>query len=113
MFFMGVPDGGAMAVGSILVVGVAVLGSLTVLPAVLAKLGDRVHRSRLPLLRRLKREERDSRVWGFVLGHVMRRPVVALVAGVAHPRAAGPARRRACTPSRPASTTSPAAPSRC
>jgi uncharacterized membrane protein YdfJ with MMPL/SSD domain len=83
MFLMGVPDGGAMAVGSILVVGVAVLGSLTVLPAVLAKLGDRVHRSRLPLLRRLKREERDSRVWGFVLGHVMRRPVVALVAGVA------------------------------
>jgi RND superfamily putative drug exporter len=83
MFFMGVPDGGAMAVGSILVVGVAVLGSLTVLPAVLSKLGDRVHRSRLPLLRRLKREERDSRLWGFVLGHVMRRPVVALVAGVA------------------------------
>ncbi len=82
MFFMGVPDGGAMAIGSILVVGVAVLGSLTVLPAVLAKLGDRVHRSRLPLLRRLKREERDSRIWGFVLGHVMRRPVVALAAGV-------------------------------
>ena len=82
MFFMGVPDGGAMAIGSILVVGVAVLGSLTVLPAVLAKLGDRVHRSRLPLLRRLKREERDSRIWGFVLGHVMRRPLVALVAGV-------------------------------
>jgi RND superfamily putative drug exporter len=82
MFFMGVPDGAAMAIGSILVVGVAVLGSLTVLPAVLSKLGDRVHRSRLPLLRRLKREERDSRVWGFVLGHVMRRPVVALVAGV-------------------------------
>ena len=82
MFFMGVPDGGAMAIGSILVVGVAVLGSLTVLPAVLAKLGDRVHRSRLPLLRRLKREERDSRIWGFVLGHVMRRPLVALIAGV-------------------------------
>jgi len=82
MFFMGVPDGGAMAIGSILVVGVAVLGSLTVLPAVLAKLGDRVHRSRLPLLRRLKREERDSRIWGFVLGHVMRRPLVALLAGV-------------------------------
>ena len=44
--------------------------------------GDRVHRSRLPLLRRLKREERDSRIWGFVLGHVMRRPLVALLAGV-------------------------------
>jgi uncharacterized membrane protein YdfJ with MMPL/SSD domain len=83
MFFMGEAEGGAMAIGSILVVGVAVLGSLTVLPAVLAKLGDRVHRSRLPLLRRMHREERDSRVWGFVLGHVMRRPLVALVAGVA------------------------------
>ena len=83
IFFLGEPESGAMAIGSILVVGVAVLGSLTVLPAVLAKLGDRVHKSRLPLLRRLKREERDSRVWGFVLGHVMRRPVVALVAGVA------------------------------
>jgi uncharacterized membrane protein YdfJ with MMPL/SSD domain len=83
IFFLGEPESGAMAIGSILVVGVAVLGSLTVLPAVLAKLGDRVHKSRLPLLRRLKREERDSRVWGFVLGHVMRRPVVSLVAGVA------------------------------
>jgi RND superfamily putative drug exporter len=83
IFFMGEPESGAMAIGSILVVGVAVLGSLTVLPAVLAKLGDRVHKSRLPLLSRLKREERDSRVWGFVLGHVMRRPVVALVGGVA------------------------------
>jgi uncharacterized membrane protein YdfJ with MMPL/SSD domain len=82
IFFLGEPESGAMAIGSILVVGVAVLGSLTVLPAVLAKLGDRVHKSRLPLLRRLKREERDSRVWGFVLGHVMRRPLVALIAGV-------------------------------
>jgi RND superfamily putative drug exporter len=82
LYFMGDADSAAMATGSILVVGVAVLGSLTVLPAVLAKLGDRVHRSRLPLLRRLKREERDSRAWGFLLGHVLRRPVVALVAGV-------------------------------
>ncbi|MDX6535929.1 MAG: hypothetical protein QOD37_270 [Gaiellales bacterium] len=83
IFFLGEPESGAMAIGSILVVGVAVLGSLTVLPAVLSKLGDRVHKSRLPLLRRLKREERDSRVWGFVLGHVMRRPLVALLGGVA------------------------------
>src|SRR4051794_702952 len=83
MFLMGDAEGGGMAVGSIVVVGVAVLGSLTVLPAVLVKLGDRVHKSRLPLLRRMKREERDSRIWGFVLGHVLRRPVVALVAGLA------------------------------
>ncbi len=83
MFLMGDAEGGSMAVGSILVVGVAVLGSLTVLPAVLAKLGDRVHKSRIPVLRSMRREERDSRIWGFVLGHVLRRPVVALVGGVA------------------------------
>jgi RND superfamily putative drug exporter len=83
MFLMGDAEGGGMAVGSILVVGVAVLGSLTVLPALLAKLGDRVHKSRIPVLRRMRREERDSRVWGFVLGHVLRRPVVALVGGIA------------------------------
>ena len=87
MFLMGDAEAAAMAVGSILVVGVAVLGSLTVLPAVLAKLGDRVHKSRLPLLRRMQREERDSRVWGFVLGHVLRRP-----------RRRARRRRRACSP---------------
>ena len=32
IFFLGEPESGAMAIGSILVVGVAVLGSLTVLP---------------------------------------------------------------------------------
>jgi RND superfamily putative drug exporter len=83
MFLMGDAEGGGMAVGSILVVGVAVLGSLTVLPAILTKLGDRVHKSRIPVLRRMRREERDSRVWGFVLGHVLRRPAVALVGGIA------------------------------
>ncbi len=83
LFFMGDADGTAMAIGSILVVGVAVLGSLTVLPAVLAKLGDRVHHSRLPLLRRVGRTQRDSRLWGIVLGHVLRRPAVSLAAGVA------------------------------
>ena len=102
-----------MAVGSILVVGVAVLGSLTVLPAVLAKLGDRLHRSRLPLLRRMKREERDSRVWGFVLGHVLRRPVVALVAGVGMLAALADPGASACTPRSPAWRTSRALRSPC
>ena len=94
IFFLGEPESGAMAIGSILVVGVAVLGSLTVLPAVLAKLGDRVHRSRLPLLRRMRREERDSRVWGFVLGHVMRRPLDRPGRRRRHPRGARTARTR-------------------
>jgi len=82
LYFMSDADASAMATGSILVVGVAVLGSLTVLPAILAKLGDRVHKSRLPFLSRMRRSDRDSRVWGFVLGHVMRRPLISLLAGV-------------------------------
>ncbi|NUR98110.1 MAG: MMPL family transporter, partial [Kribbellaceae bacterium] len=43
----------SFAVGSILVVAVAVVGSLTVRPAVLAKLGRWVDRPRIPLLWRL------------------------------------------------------------
>ena len=45
----------SMAVGTMLVVAVAVLGSLTVLPAVLSLLGDRVDRPRIPLVHRLRR----------------------------------------------------------
>ena len=82
LFFSGDVDNISMAMGSILVVGVAVLGSLTVLPAVLAKLGHRVHRSRLPLLSRLRRDDRDSRLWGFVLARVLRRPLASLVLAV-------------------------------
>ncbi len=45
----------SLAVGSILVVAIAVLGSITVLPALLAKLGRWVDRPRVPLLWRLNR----------------------------------------------------------
>lgn len=52
----------SMALGTILVVAIALVGSLTVLPAVLTLLGDRVDRGRIPLLgRRRERRERDER----------------------------------------------------
>ena len=50
----------SLAVGSILVVAVAVLGSLTVLPALLAKLGRWVDRPRVPLLWRLTAPRRPA-----------------------------------------------------
>jgi RND superfamily putative drug exporter len=78
MYLSGDADSFSFATGSILVVGVAVLGSLTVLPAVLVKLGGRVHKSRLPLLSRLG-QDRDSRVWGWILAKVLHRPVVSIV----------------------------------
>jgi uncharacterized membrane protein YdfJ with MMPL/SSD domain len=69
-----------MGMGTILVVAVAVLGSLTVLPAMLAALGDKVNRGRLPFVgRKNKGEVKNSRAWGWVVDRVMRRPVVAIV----------------------------------
>jgi RND superfamily putative drug exporter len=81
MFLAGSTIFTGFAIGTILVVAVAVLGSLTVLPAVLSKLGDRVERGRVPLLGRLRRDG-DSRLWGAVVARVVRRPWLAsLVAG--------------------------------
>ena len=44
-----------MAQAAVLVVAAAVIGSLTLLPALLALLGDRVDRGQLPLIGRLRR----------------------------------------------------------
>ena len=64
-----------------LVVAVAVLGSVTVLPAVLSKLGDNVERGRVPIIgKRRHTNHGESRAWGWILDRVLRRPVVSLVA---------------------------------
>jgi len=68
-----------MAIGTMLVVLSAVIGSLTVLPAMLAKLGDRVDRGRIPLVGRRKHAANESRFWGFVLDRVLRHPVASIV----------------------------------
>src|SRR5919108_5041739 len=66
----------SIAVGAILVVAIAVVGSLTVLPATLGWLGDRVEKGRLPLLSR-RNAGADSRVWGGIVGRVLRRPALS------------------------------------
>jgi uncharacterized membrane protein YdfJ with MMPL/SSD domain len=68
-----------MALGTMLVVLSAVVGSVTVLPAMLSKLGDRVDIGRVPLVGRRKHAAGESRFWGFVLDRVLRRPVLALL----------------------------------
>ncbi|QMU69674.1 MMPL family transporter [Streptacidiphilus sp. P02-A3a] len=85
MFLTGIADFMAMGMATIIVVVTAVLGSVTVLPALLSKLGDRVAKGRLPLLgRRQARGTGGNRVWRAVLGRVLRRPLVAagLAAGL-------------------------------
>jgi uncharacterized membrane protein YdfJ with MMPL/SSD domain len=80
MFFAGSIVFQGFAIGTILVVAVAVLGSLTVLPAVLSKLGDKVEKGRVPVIGRMRhRNHGESRVWNWVLDRVLKRPVVALV----------------------------------
>ena len=55
MLFTGDRTFQSMGIATITVVAVAMIGSLTVLPAVLAALGDKVERGRIPLLSRLRR----------------------------------------------------------
>jgi uncharacterized membrane protein YdfJ with MMPL/SSD domain len=78
MFFAGVQGMSAFAMGTIIVVAVAVVGSLTVLPALLCSLGERVERGRVPLIRRLRSANREPRLWGAIIDGVLRRPLVSV-----------------------------------
>jgi putative drug exporter of the RND superfamily len=69
----------SVGVGTILVVATAVLGSLTVLPALLSLLGDRVNLGRIRRRRDPSRVTVGSRVWRAVLGVTLRRPLIAAV----------------------------------
>jgi putative drug exporter of the RND superfamily len=82
MFLAGFSIFSAFAMGTILVVAVAVLGSVTVLPALLSILGRWVDRPRIPLLWRLQRRSGGSRLWPALLRPVLRRPGIALTLGV-------------------------------
>jgi RND superfamily putative drug exporter len=83
MFFSGDKTFMSFAVGTMMVVAVAMLGSLTVLPAMLSWLGDRIDKVRVPLVWRLKREDGEPRVWGAILDRVLRRPVISAAAATA------------------------------
>ncbi|QFZ72303.1 MMPL family transporter [Streptomyces fagopyri] len=85
LLFTGIADFQAMGLASLMVVAVAVVGSVTVLPALLSLLGERVENGRVPFLHPEKRRTRrpvgeGSRVWRKVLGVVLAKPAVSLVA---------------------------------
>ncbi len=73
------PGFASFGVATMTVVAVAMLGSLTVLPALLSKLGDNVDRLRVPFVHRLRRNDGDGRIWGAIIDRVLRRPVVSVV----------------------------------
>jgi uncharacterized membrane protein YdfJ with MMPL/SSD domain len=82
MYLAGASTFQSFATGTILVVAVAVVGSLTVLPAILAWLGDRVEKGRIPFLSRRRWNVGESGIWSRILNPALRHPVVSvLVAG--------------------------------
>ena len=85
MFFSGDKGFMSFAVATMTVVAIAMLGSLTVLPAVLSKLGDKVEKGRIPFLGRLRRKDGgENRVWSAILTPALRRPLIsAVIAGAA------------------------------
>jgi RND superfamily putative drug exporter len=79
MLFTGDKTFMGFGIATIIVVAVAVLGSLTVLPALLAALGDNVDRLRVPFGHRFRRADGKGRMWSAILDRVLRRPVVSAV----------------------------------
>src|ERR671934_238777 len=106
MLFAGTKIFTSIGIGAMLVVFTSLVGSLTVLPALLGKLGDRYIergvrqvlaagvlrllrlfktqprwllwlRDTPTVLRRLKGDRQESRIWGFVLNRSMRFPAIA------------------------------------
>jgi uncharacterized membrane protein YdfJ with MMPL/SSD domain len=75
----------SLATGAILVGITSVLAALTLLPAVLSLLGDRVNSLRIPVIGRgaERGTGAEGRFWGAIVRGVMRRPVVSLLVSVA------------------------------
>jgi uncharacterized membrane protein YdfJ with MMPL/SSD domain len=85
LLFAGNPLFVGFGIGTMLVVAVAMLGSLTFLPAMLAFLSRKnwLEKGRVPYItKRRHANNGESRVWGAILTRVLKRPAVsALLAG--------------------------------
>jgi putative drug exporter of the RND superfamily len=75
----------SLALGAILVGIVSVVGALTLLPALLGLLGDRVNAWRIPLVGRasLEASNPEGRFWRAIVSRVLRRPWLSLLLAVA------------------------------
>ena len=83
MFLSGDKSFMSFSIGTIIVVLVAMIGSLTVLPALLGRLGDKIEKGRVPFIHRLRSKNGEGRFWGALLDRVLKRPVLAFAAAAA------------------------------
>src|SRR5204862_7681330 len=83
MYLAGAPTFESFATGTIIVVAVAVVGSLTVLPALLSWLGDRVEKGGVPIISQMPWNPGERGLWARVLNPVLRHPLISLVASAA------------------------------
>ena len=85
LLFAGNPIFVGFGIGTMLVVAVAMLGSMTFLPAMLSFLGEKnwLEKGRVPFVtKRRHKSKGESRVWGAILTRVLQRPLVStLLAG--------------------------------
>jgi RND superfamily putative drug exporter len=82
MFFAGNAVFISFGIGTILVVGVAMLGSLTVLPAMLSYLGQKnwLEKGRVPWIGKRRHQNKgESRMWGAIVDRVLKRPLVSVL----------------------------------
>jgi uncharacterized membrane protein YdfJ with MMPL/SSD domain len=77
LFFAGDKTYLSFGIATMIVVGVAMLGSLTVLPALLSKLGPRVDKGRIPIVHRFRNDGEGSRLWRAILRPTLAHPVAA------------------------------------
>jgi RND superfamily putative drug exporter len=83
MYLTGDPTFSSFATGTIIVVAVAMLASVTVLPALLSKFGDGVMKGRVPILGRRRERAGPSRMWSAILNPVLHHPAIAATVSAA------------------------------
>jgi uncharacterized membrane protein YdfJ with MMPL/SSD domain len=77
LFLTGDATFASFGYATMIVVAMAMLGSLTVLPALLSRLGDGVDRLHVPFVGRLRRDGGEGRFWGAIVDRVLRRPLLS------------------------------------
>jgi RND superfamily putative drug exporter len=78
MLVAGDPTFRSISLGTMIVVAVAIIGSLSVLPALMHRLGDNIERGRIPFLHR-EASAGGSRAWSAILRPVLRHPTLSVV----------------------------------